>query len=75
MMEQMELGLVELCPHCHYVEGIGHVWCDRTNGVVWTDCGLPFYGEFAPCSYAPIDNSPEACARRVKWFQDHRGEY
>lgn len=71
-MDQMSIDLIELCPHRHYEESIGHVWCDKGGRVLWTDCGLPFFGEFAQCSESSIDNSPEACARRLEWYRSHK---
>lgn len=77
-MEQLTLDLEAAtckaldCPHRRYVGAISRVWCRR--GGFYTQCGLPFCGELAQCAYEPIDNSKEACERRLRWLQDHKGE-
>lgn len=58
---------------CPYMTGksVGdHFECMFSGHAVWVDCRSPFYGEPPACRYAPIDNSPEACARRLSNYRE-----
>lgn len=75
-MQQMQLDIDGAreplaCVHRHFERSINHAWCDRGGGMTYTDCGMPFCGGLAQCAYEPLDNSPEACARRVEWMREH----
>lgn len=73
-MEQLAINFGQekalVCEHRRWVESLGRVWCARHD--VWTLCHVPFCGELLGCAYDEPDNSPEACARRVRWLQDHK---
>lgn len=60
------------CEHRQSVPEIGRVWCGLHG--VWTACGMPICGEIAGCAYDEPDNSQEACARRLQWLRDHKGQ-
>ena len=57
------------CPHRTGRTVGTHCECTYGGGSVWVNCVEPICGEPPRCSYAPIDNSPEAMARRVEWLQ------
>jgi hypothetical protein len=57
------------CQHVGQRDG-QHNWCSR--GEFWTSCTVGHFGEKPRCALDPPDNSPQACARRVAWFKEHK---
>jgi hypothetical protein len=47
-----------------------HCECTYSGKSVWVSCSVSICGEPPVCSYAPVDNSPEAMARRVGWMRE-----
>lgn len=58
------------CPYCSGVL-VNHVRCVRNGTPTYVACHRSFFGDPPRCAYAPIDNSPEAMARRKAWCQQH----
>ena len=59
------------CEHAGLDAGVpNRVWCQR--GEFWTNCRESVAGDPPHCAFDPFDNSPEACARRVAWFKEHK---
>ena len=58
------------CPCCDGLL-VDHVRCVRSGTPTYVSCHRSFFGDPPQCFYAPIDNSPEAMARRRAWCQEH----
>lgn len=58
---------------CHVIRTLdgGKVLCD-INGETYTNCHQSIAGEPPHCVWEPIDNSPDAIARRKAWIKDAR---
>jgi hypothetical protein len=59
------------CPHGTYHEDIDRVACTKTSGIIWVGCHAGLCGDAPHCIYDPLDNSDEACARRLAWMKEH----
>lgn len=63
------------CPWCTGVL-VDHVRCTFTGRPVYVACHRPYFGDPPQCVHQPIDNSPEAMARRKTWAIEHEvGEH
>ena len=60
------------CPHMAGESVDDHRVCTYSGSRVWVNCTASLCGEPPRCSYAPIDNSPEAMERRVQWLRANR---
>lgn len=63
------------CPFCTGVL-VNHVRCAKPATPVYVACHRPFFGDPPQCAFEPLDNSPEAMARRKAWAIEHEsGDY
>lgn len=74
MMGSGEIPDPMSCPFMTGKTSYPHIECVYTGRPVWVDCTRSAFGEDPVCSYAPVDNSDEARARRLEWVgaQDAR---
>lgn len=63
----------QTCQWAEYVPDLDRVLCHR-GGETYVECNRWHWGEPPRCTWAKIDNSPEACARRKAWHENHKGE-
>lgn len=66
MLASGEIPNPRNCPFMTGWTSDHHLVCTYTGGKVWVDCTRSVCGEEPRCSYAPVDNSPEACAKRLE---------
>lgn len=59
------------CIHARDVEGMPDKTKCVKKGVLYTNCRVSLAGEPPHCAYEPLDNSPETCARRARWIEEH----
>lgn len=58
---------------CEHFAGylLGKAVCKAHGGRTVTDCRASHWGDSPRCALEPLDNTPEAMARRVKWCEEH----
>lgn len=57
------------CDFVEKVDGV-HIRCSLKN--VWTMCRTSICGQAPACSFEPVDNSEDACRRRLEWMEGRR---
>lgn len=58
------------CPYRSVTSLDGIERCSAHGGA-FVRCSQALYGEPPRCSFEPLDNSPEAVARRREWLEVH----
>ena len=77
-MEQLGLDLgaaypdPATCPHGTYHPSIDRTLCTKGGRETWVACHRGICGEPPMCVDAPLDNSPQAVARRLEWMRENR---
>lgn len=61
------------CPyHGGYLAG--RDVCTKNGGRTCVICSVGLFGDPPQCAWDELDNSKEACARRVAWAKEHEGK-